>query len=105
MLIGGDRRTATGNAEIEVVNPATEEVIDTVPAGSPEDVELAVETAKRAFGEWSRVDVEKRAAVLARAHAGELPGTSEPFDNRVMTASTEKGARAPCGVRVREDFS
>jgi succinate-semialdehyde dehydrogenase / glutarate-semialdehyde dehydrogenase len=78
MLIGGDRRTATGNAEIEVVNPATEEVIDTVPAGSPEDVELAVETAKRAFGEWSRVDVEKRAAVLAKAaslieeRAGEL---------------------------------
>jgi succinate-semialdehyde dehydrogenase / glutarate-semialdehyde dehydrogenase len=78
MLIGGDRRTATGNAEIEVVNPATEEVIDTVPAGSPEDVELAVETAKRAFAQWSRTDVEKRAAVLAKAaslieeRAGEL---------------------------------
>ena len=38
-----------------------------VPAGSPEDVELAVATAKRAFAEWSRTDVEKRAAILAKA--------------------------------------
>src|SRR5947209_13528680 len=52
---------------IEVVNPATEEVVDTVPAGSREEVELAVATAKRAFPEWSRTDVEKRAEILARA--------------------------------------
>jgi succinate-semialdehyde dehydrogenase/glutarate-semialdehyde dehydrogenase len=52
---------------IEVVNPATEEVVDTVSAGSREDVELAVATAKRAFPEWSRTDVEKRAEILTRA--------------------------------------
>jgi succinate-semialdehyde dehydrogenase/glutarate-semialdehyde dehydrogenase len=67
MLIGGDRRRAVGNIEIEVVNPATEELVDTVPAASPEDVELAVETAKRALREWSATDVEKRAAVLGQA--------------------------------------
>jgi acyl-CoA reductase-like NAD-dependent aldehyde dehydrogenase len=67
MLIGGDRRTAAGDAEIEVVNPATEEIVDTVPAASPEDVELAVETARRAFPQWSHTDAEKRAAVLAKA--------------------------------------
>jgi succinate-semialdehyde dehydrogenase / glutarate-semialdehyde dehydrogenase len=52
---------------IEVVNPATEEVVDTVSAGTREDVELAVATAKRAFPEWSRTDVEKRAEILSRA--------------------------------------
>src|SRR5436305_9344913 len=67
MLIGGEWRQAAAREEIEVVNPATEEIVDSVPAGSPEDVELAVATAKRAFGEWSRTDVEKRAAILARA--------------------------------------
>jgi succinate-semialdehyde dehydrogenase/glutarate-semialdehyde dehydrogenase len=41
--------------------------VDTVPAGSPEDVELAVATAKRAFAEWSKTDVEKRAAILTKA--------------------------------------
>ncbi|MGZ6640177.1 MAG: aldehyde dehydrogenase family protein, partial [Solirubrobacteraceae bacterium] len=67
MLIGGEWRQATAHAEIEVVNPATEDVVDHVPAGTPEDVELAVATANRAFGDWSRTDVEKRAAILASA--------------------------------------
>jgi aldehyde dehydrogenase (NAD+) len=67
MLIGGEWRPAAAREEIEVVNPATEDVVATVPAGSPEDVELAVVTAQRAFREWSRTDVEKRAAILARA--------------------------------------
>jgi succinate-semialdehyde dehydrogenase/glutarate-semialdehyde dehydrogenase len=67
MLIGGEWREAAAHEQIEVVNPATEEVVDRVPAGSPEDVELAVATAKRAFAEWSRTDVEKRAAILAKA--------------------------------------
>jgi succinate-semialdehyde dehydrogenase/glutarate-semialdehyde dehydrogenase len=81
MLIGGEWRGATARAEIEVVNPATEEVLASVPAGAPEDVELAVATAKRAFADWSRTDVEQRAAILARAaalieeHAGELAAT------------------------------
>ena len=67
MLIGGEWRHASAHEETEVVNPATEDVVASVPAGSPEDVELAVATARRAFGEWSRTDVEKRAAILARA--------------------------------------
>jgi acyl-CoA reductase-like NAD-dependent aldehyde dehydrogenase len=67
MLIGGEWRQATAHEETEVVNPATEEVVASVPAGAPEDVELAVATAQRAFAEWSRTDVEKRAAILAKA--------------------------------------
>jgi acyl-CoA reductase-like NAD-dependent aldehyde dehydrogenase len=67
MLIGGEWRQAAAHEELEVVNPATEETVDSVPAGKPEDVELAVATAKRAFEEWSRTDVEKRAAILAKA--------------------------------------
>jgi acyl-CoA reductase-like NAD-dependent aldehyde dehydrogenase len=67
MLIGGEWREAAAHEQIEVVNPATEEVVDSVPAGSPEDVELAVATAKRAFADWSKTDVEKRAAILAKA--------------------------------------
>jgi acyl-CoA reductase-like NAD-dependent aldehyde dehydrogenase len=85
MLIGGEWRHAAAHQEIEVINPATEDVVDSVPSGSPEDVELAVATAKRAFGEWSRTDVEKRAGILRKAadlieaHAKELAGilTSE----------------------------
>jgi succinate-semialdehyde dehydrogenase/glutarate-semialdehyde dehydrogenase len=65
MLIGGEWRA--GSAEIEVVNPATEETIATVPAGTPDDVDLAVATAQRAFADWARTDTEQRAAILATA--------------------------------------
>jgi len=67
MLIGGEWRQAAAHEEIEVVNPATEEVVASVPAGSAEDVELAVATAQRALAEWSKTDVETRAGVLAKA--------------------------------------
>ena len=68
-------------AEIEVVNPATEETVAGVPAATAEDVEHAVATAKRAFTDWSATDVEQRAATLARAadliheHAKDLAAT------------------------------
>jgi succinate-semialdehyde dehydrogenase / glutarate-semialdehyde dehydrogenase len=80
MLIGGEQRAAATTAELEVVNPATEEVVDTVPAGSAEDVDIAVRAAQRAFPDWSRTDAEKRAELLAAAaaligeHAKELAG-------------------------------
>ena len=67
MLIGGEWRPATAHEQLDVVNPATEDVVDRVPAGSPEDVELAVATAKRALVSWSKTDLEKRATILAKA--------------------------------------
>jgi succinate-semialdehyde dehydrogenase/glutarate-semialdehyde dehydrogenase len=53
--------------EIDVVNPATEDVVGTVPAGQVADVELAVATAKQAFPEWAATDTEARAHILAKA--------------------------------------
>src|SRR3954466_3707208 len=67
MLIGGEWRAASAHEELEVVNPATEEAVAPVPAGSVDDGELAVPTPKRAFPEWSRTDVEHRAAILHKA--------------------------------------
>jgi succinate-semialdehyde dehydrogenase/glutarate-semialdehyde dehydrogenase len=67
MLIGGEWRAGSAQREIEVVNPATEETVASVPAGSVDDVELAVATAGRAFADWSRTDTEARAAILAKA--------------------------------------
>ena len=69
MLIGGEWRRAASSEEIEVVNPATEDVVGSVPSAAPADVELAVATAKRAFPEWAATDVEKRAQILAEAAA------------------------------------
>src|SRR4051812_27125341 len=52
---------------LEVVNPATEEVVGEVPSGEAADVERAVGAAKRAFPEWAATDTEARAAILAAA--------------------------------------
>jgi succinate-semialdehyde dehydrogenase/glutarate-semialdehyde dehydrogenase len=54
---------------LEVVNPATEEVVAEVPSGDASDVEQAVAAAKRAFPEWATTDTEARAAILAKAAA------------------------------------
>jgi acyl-CoA reductase-like NAD-dependent aldehyde dehydrogenase len=67
MLIGGEWRQSASHEEIAVINPATEDTAGAVPAGDAGDVDLAVETAKRALRDWSRTDVEKRAHVLAKA--------------------------------------
>jgi acyl-CoA reductase-like NAD-dependent aldehyde dehydrogenase len=69
MLIGGEWRPAASSEELEVVNPATEEVVGSVPSADVADVELAVETAKRAFPAWAAKDVEERAQILSRAAA------------------------------------
>src|SRR3954466_10432518 len=69
MLIGGEWRQAASHEEIEVVKPATEETVASVPSANAADVDLAVETAKRAFPEWAATDVEHRAGILAKAAA------------------------------------
>ena len=55
-----------GNARhvIEIVNPANKEVLDTVPAGTPEDVERAVAAAQAAFPAWRETLAVERANLL-----------------------------------------
>ena len=67
MIIGGEEQASAERAEIEVVNPATEDVVDSVPAATPADVAAAISAAAAAFPDWSKTDVEKRAAVVAAA--------------------------------------
>src|SRR5436309_9720698 len=105
MLIGGEWREAAAHEELEVVNPATEETVDSVPAGSREDVELAVAMAKRAFPEWSRTDVEKRAAILAKAadliheHAKELAAKLTAEQGKPIAEAAGEVTHLAHGVR------
>jgi acyl-CoA reductase-like NAD-dependent aldehyde dehydrogenase len=106
MLIGGEWREAAAHEErLEVVNPATEAVLDSVPAGSPEDVELAVATAKRAFAEWSKTDVERRATILAKAaelihtNAKELAATLTSEQGKPIAEAMGEVSHLAHGVR------
>ncbi|MBX9395780.1 aldehyde dehydrogenase family protein [Streptomyces sp. TRM72054] len=65
MYIDGAWRPAAGQDEIEVVNPADEEIIGRVPAGTAEDVDRAVRAARAALPAWSATPPAERAARLA----------------------------------------
>jgi succinate-semialdehyde dehydrogenase / glutarate-semialdehyde dehydrogenase len=67
MLIGGEQTDATATDELDVIDPATEDVYETVPAGDVGAVDLAVQAAASAFAGWARTDAEKRAEVIRTA--------------------------------------
>ncbi len=58
---------------LDVVNPATEEIVHRIAAGTSQDIDLAVAAARRAFdaGPWPRLPGTERAAFL-RAIAIEI---------------------------------
>jgi acyl-CoA reductase-like NAD-dependent aldehyde dehydrogenase len=109
MLIGGEWRSAAAEELLEVVNPATEEVVDSVPAASEEDVSLAVASAARAFEAWSRTDVGERAAVVARAadlieeRARELAATLTSEQGKPLAEAAGEVAHLVHGLRYYAD--
>ncbi|MFE2814845.1 aldehyde dehydrogenase family protein [Streptomyces nigra] len=64
MYIDGAWRPAAGQDVIEVVNPADEQVIGTVPAGTAADVDTAVRAARAALPGWTATPPAERAARL-----------------------------------------
>ncbi len=64
MVIGGEAVAAANGSVIEVINPATGDIIDTVPDATKEDVEKAVAIAKEAQKTWAEIPVYKRAAIM-----------------------------------------
>ena len=63
-LIGYEWKEASNGAKIEVVNPAKQELIDTVPNVTLEDVDVAVKVAKEEQKKWEQVPIWKRAEIL-----------------------------------------
>jgi acyl-CoA reductase-like NAD-dependent aldehyde dehydrogenase len=63
---------------LEVSDSATEELYATVPAGTPDDIDRAVQAAARAFSSWAATPAKDRGEVLAKvaeglqARAGEI---------------------------------
>ncbi|MFJ6722173.1 MULTISPECIES: aldehyde dehydrogenase family protein [unclassified Streptomyces] len=64
MYIGGAWRPAAGRDRIEVVNPADEQVIGGVPAGTADDVDAAVRAARAALPGWAATAPAERAALI-----------------------------------------
>ena len=65
IFVDGQWIDSTGTGVLTVINPVTEEPIATVPRGSADDVERAVQAAAKAFPDWSQTPVEERVALFA----------------------------------------
>jgi len=63
-LVDGERVGARSGATLDVVNPATNEVIGTIPRCDERDVEAAAAAAKRAAPGWRATEPQMRAAAL-----------------------------------------
>jgi acyl-CoA reductase-like NAD-dependent aldehyde dehydrogenase len=61
IFIGGEWREPSSTDTIEVINSVTEQVMATVPAGSPVDVDFAVEAARAALPGWKELSAQERA--------------------------------------------
>lgn len=73
LFINGSWVEGSGDEVLEVVNPATEEIIAEVPQATPADMDTAVGAARRAFdeGPWPTMRPAERGRILA-AMADEL---------------------------------
>ena len=67
MWIDSEWHDAKDGRRFDVVNPATEEILDSAPRGGAADVEMAVAAAKRAFADWRRTPGIERAERLHHA--------------------------------------
>jgi acyl-CoA reductase-like NAD-dependent aldehyde dehydrogenase len=83
-----DGELVTTAATLDVINPATEEVIARVPSCGKEELDRAVAAARRAFKEWRKTPVEERRAALRAIAAAIKDNTDELY--RLLTQEQGK---------------
>ncbi|MDD2704226.1 MAG: aldehyde dehydrogenase family protein, partial [Acidocella sp.] len=64
--IGGKWRQATGGRTLDVVNPATEEVIGKLAHASTQDLDEALEHAAKGFAVWRKMTAYDRSKLLRK---------------------------------------
>jgi len=65
-LIGTEWMEASNGAVINIVNPATGTLIDTVPESTKQDCDKAVQAAKKGQKEWVKKPMHERASILMK---------------------------------------
>jgi len=98
LYINGQFLKGDGRKEQDIVNPATDEVVGKLPHAPKADLDLALESAHKAFQSWKksspmeRSRILRKVAELSRATAqaevqAEIPEADRRLDN-VLTATT-----------------
>ncbi|HLH40811.1 MAG TPA: aldehyde dehydrogenase family protein [Bryobacteraceae bacterium] len=97
LYINGRWQAPAGRNKIDVLSASTEEVIGTVPEGTPEDVDRAVEAARRAFDGWSQTSREERASWLEKLSAA----LKDRADQLAQTIAMEVGTPISMATAVQ----
>src|SRR5262245_61159257 len=95
-FINGQWFDSGGNARIRICNPATEELLAEVPAGSRIEAEAAVVAAKNAFPAWRKIGATERTHLLHEVACK----IHEHWDEMVLQLTLEEGK--PISENVEE---
>jgi len=89
IFIGGEWQAPSSTETIDVISPATEEVVARVPAGKAADIDRAVAAARAAFdhGPWPRLTVAVRVDWIRKLSAG----LQARMDDIARAVTTEMG--------------
>ena len=66
MIIDGKEVDSSAKQRMEVLNPATEKVVGSVPKGNAEEVDRAVKAARKAYRPWARLTPAERSTLLLK---------------------------------------
>ena len=86
--IDGEWIGAGSNETIDVTNPATGEVLGTIPKMGAEETRRAIEAAQAAYPAWRAKTAKERASILRRWH--DLMMENQDDLARLMTAEQGK---------------
>jgi len=97
--INGEWVDPTHRNDLDVENPASEEMIATISLGGPTDVNLAVAAAKRAFASYSQTSVDERIALMEKL----LQLYMDRYDEISVAISVEMGAPISFATAAQAD--
>ncbi|MFE1099945.1 aldehyde dehydrogenase family protein [Nocardiopsis alba] len=97
LYIDGTWRDSSSDEALDVIDPATEQVIDRVPAGTTDDVDAAAEAAAAAFPAWAALSSGQRVTHLAKA----LELFSARLDEITALLTRDMGAPATFSGKVQ----
>lgn len=66
LLINGEKLRSTTDTWLDVLNPATQEVVARVPMATIEEVDAAIASAAEAFKTWSKTSITKRMRIMLK---------------------------------------
>ena len=108
MMINGKRVDAKDKAEIQVLNSATQELIDSVPAATDDDVQAAITAAQEGKKIWENTPQYKRSEILIKC-ADAIDKNLETLTRTLTTEMgkiiTEARAEVDCTAQIFRGFA